>query len=417
MKLKLTRMLRMARLLDKAKDTIRQSLNPFNKHDSPFNNHPRPADPNAPTDLVWLLDNTAAQDSKDPNSWRTSFVAAFFAKNSGHIGKHLVEKIMSELEENGLLKNEKLSTDELRKRVEARVLPFFREVVEGRSVDVQLKRSDSARAEDGAAIAEHTIGPSNDDGVARDEVGLSGTFQDGSIAHARCKDLTKHLPAYTTFAAPEGWAVVSDIDDTIKVTLTDHVSGVLKTTFLDEPEAIKGMPELYWHMNDVLENPPFWYLSASPYNLYPFLHDFRDRYYPRGTLELRIASWQNLMHFLESINKGTQEYKIEKMEERIFKYWPKRKLVCIGDSTQSDPEVYGEIERRHPEWVGAIFIRRVTGVVEPGDGLVPGRGDEERNANDRFEKAFSGVDRAKWYVFDDPRDLYTKVEGLVKQKI
>ena len=48
----------------------------------------------------------------------------------------------------------------------------------------------------------------------------------------------------------------------------------------------------------------------------------------------------------------------------LHKCWfPKRKFIFLGDSTQSDPEAYGEIYRRHPTWVGKIFIRKVTGIA------------------------------------------------------
>lgn len=404
----------MSGIIDTVTSIVPASLKPFSKSHSPFSSHPKPASPDEPIDLVWLLDNTAAQDQSSSSTWKTSFVAAFFAKGTGMIGQPMVNHIIEELDKAGLLANKPSGPEDARKRVEARVLPFFREVLEGRSVDMRLRRSATAGSDEGPAVCEHTIGPSDNDGVSRDEVSLQGAFDDGAIAHAKCAGGVNHVPSYTTFAAPEGWAVISDIDDTIKVTLTDHVSGALKTTFLDDPTPIKGMPELYWHMNTALNNPPFWYLSASPYNLYPFLHDFRDKHYPRGTLELRNASWQNVLHFIESVSRGTREYKIGKMEERIFKYWPKRRFVCLGDSTQSDPEVYGEMCRRHPGWIGAVFIRRVKDVVEPGDGVLPGRSDEERNKSERFEKAFEGVSKDVWYVFDEPEEVRERIDRLVK---
>ena len=407
----------MSRLLQKL-------TKPFTKSDpvhSPFAIHEHSAPATETPDIVWLLDNTAAQQPANPTEWHTSFVAALFAKSTGQLGDHLVNHIVDELQRAGLLLPETGSPEDIRRRIERRVLPFFRDVIVGREVSVLMGQPDPrpgnaiAKGDDSEHLCQQTIGPSDADGVAREELSLRGEFADGSLARSSCADHVNHIPSHTTFAAPTGWAVISDIDDTIKITLTDHVAGALKTTFLDEPTPIRGMPELYWHMNDVLENPPFWYLSASPYNLYPLLHEFRDRFYPRGTLELRNASWKNVMHFLESVNRGTKEYKIAKMEERIRKYWPQRKFVCLGDSTQSDPEVYGEMCRRYPGWIGAVFIRRVSGVVEPGDGVLPGRGDDERNKPERFEKAFEGVDKGLWYVFDEPGEVRERIDRLVRR--
>ena len=152
------------------------------------------------------------------------------------------------------------------------------------------------------------------------------------------------------------------------------------------------------------DTPPVWYLSASPYNLYPFLRQFREAYYPAGTLVLRDASWMNLGGFLANLTQGTEAYKVGRME-KIYEWFPKRKFICIGDSTQSDPEAYGEIYRKHPKWVSAIYIRKVTGVAEVDD--------NEKNVPERFEKAFKHVPKGVWHVFEDPDELYAKVDALV----
>src|SRR5208282_5385964 len=97
----------------------------------------------------------------------------------------------------------------------------------------------------------------------------------------------------TFFARPDGWAVISgkipgdrlegcpaslltcdrpDIDDTIKITQTSDPIGILRTTFLEEPTPVQGMPQLYSYIqSQIVTTSPFFYLSASPYNLYPFL--------------------------------------------------------------------------------------------------------------------------------------------------
>lgn len=156
------------------------------------------------------------------------------------------------------------------------------------------------------------------------------------------------------------------------------------------------------------------YLSASPYNLYPFLHTFRDAHYPAGPLVLRRASWQNLMGFLASLTKGTKEYKVEQLR-KIHVDFPHRNLLCFGDSTQSDPEAYATLYREAPGWIRGIFIRRVKDVVEVTD-KVPGHGDdaEKRNSDERFEKAFEGVDRRAWYIFDEPGEVYPRVEEVLR---
>lgn len=101
------------------------------------------------------------------------------------------------------------------------------------------------------------------------------------------------------------------------------------------------MPELYQHVNSTIR-PTWFYLSASPYNLYPFLRTFLRGFYPQGTIILRDASWMDLAGFLASLTQGTQAYKVGRME-KVHRWLPKRKLLCVGDSTQTDPEAYGEM--------------------------------------------------------------------------
>ena len=143
-------------------------------------------------------------------------------------------------------------------------------------------------------------------------------------------------PSQTFIAAATGWAIISDIDDTIKITQTTSPTGVLKSTFAEEPQPVAGMPELYAFIRDKLSSPPFFYLSASPYLLYPFLRQFRETYYPHGTIILRDAPWGGLAGLLLSLTQGTQAYKVDRMS-KIHTWLPRRKFIFIGVSTIQFP--------------------------------------------------------------------------------
>jgi phosphatidate phosphatase APP1 len=117
----------------------------------------------------------------------------------------------------------------------------------------------------------------------------------------------------------------------------------LRSTFVSEPAAVEGIPELYQFIQRIITpSAPIFYLSASPYNLYQFLRGFREKFYPQGTMILRDANWMNLSGLLSNLTLGTQAYKVSRME-KINSWLPQRKMICIGDSTQSDPEAYGEM--------------------------------------------------------------------------
>lgn len=118
---------------------------------------------------------------------------------------------------------------------------------------------------------------------------------------------------------------------------------MLRKTFVDEPAPVPGMPELYEHMARVIPAwEPWFYLSASPYNLYPMLKQFCKQWYPPGTLILRDSNWRTVAGLLATLTTGTHEYKTGRMRE-LRERLPKRKMILIGDSTQADPEAYAEM--------------------------------------------------------------------------
>ncbi|KAH7080960.1 actin filament organization protein-like protein App1-like protein [Paraphoma chrysanthemicola] len=368
----------MPKLANRFSFSLKDNLSSYLGRSNPFYENVNPK-----TDYVWLFDNTAYQNRL--GRWKAEFVAAYFVKNSG---KDLSEVVAWVSEKIGLADDEQAKAT-----IAERIEPLLDQILPAHAVEIDLHRVNVR------------LGPSGRDGISSDELAIPGTgFSDGQVTTAKAL-YTGATPQKIHYAKPSGWAVLSDVDDTIKKTLTSSPVGILKTTFAEEPEPIKGMPEVYKHIVKELDNPPFWYLSASPYNLYPFLRKFRETYYPTGTMILRDASWMNLAGFLANLTQGTEAYKVDRIE-KVNRWFPKRKFILIGDSTQSDPEAYGEAYRKHGKWVGAIYIRKVMGVE--------GMDEEKKNAPERFEKAFKGVPKDVWYVFEDPRELYAKVDALVQ---
>lgn len=332
-----------------------------------------------------LLDNTAWQDGEG-KPWKAEVVAAYFTKGSGKDEAKIVANLADVL---GIADDKKA-----RETIAKRLQPLMDSVVPAHTCQIALGGDQVIR-----------LGPSNRDGISVDTVTFNDAYKDGQTITSNAVGIASATPLTTTFADTSGWAVISDIDDTIKKTMTSSPLGILQTTFVEEPEPIAGMPELYKHIKTALDTPPFWYLSASPYNLYPFLRNFREAHYPPGTMILREASWMNLAGFLTSLTQGTEAYKVSRID-KVHASFPQRKFLLIGDSTQSDPEAYGDAYRKYKAWVGAIFIRKVVN-VEPVD-------ESQKNSPERFEKAFKDVPREIWTVFEDPKELFAKVDALGK---
>ncbi|KAL4990489.1 hypothetical protein BDW68DRAFT_185640 [Aspergillus falconensis] len=304
---------------------------------------------------VWLLDNTAYRHpashvSGEPHSWRVEVVACVFRKDSRRDISKFVAAVADLIGLDGALGTEK----EIRHRIARRLQPFLYHVVADHSMMLELPLPNHT-------TQIHRIGPTGDNGIASQVLNTGVRHvEDGLRVRSHVRGVRDRATMETTFAGPEGWLVVSDIDDTIKYTQTSDTTGILRTTFAEEPKPIPGMPQLYSRIERRFE-PTWFYLSASPHNLYPFLRGFLREHFSPGTLILRDFSWLDISELAKSFTVDTMEYKVDRIR-KIRRWFPHRRAICIGDSTQADPEAYAEIYRRHPEWIHAILIRKVLDV-------------------------------------------------------
>jgi hypothetical protein len=188
----------------------------------------------------------------------------------------------------------------------------------------------------------------------------------------------------THLLQPTGLSVVSDIDDTIKLSNVLDKKSLMKNTFLKEFAPVLGMPELYqrWYAE---YDAAFHFVSSSPWQLYQELSDFMQREkFPSGTFHLkriRVSSASTLLKLL----KDPFLTKVRTIENIMLAY-PGRRFVLVGDTGERDPEVYGEISRRFPGQVWRVYLRDV------GDG----------SKQKRFAEAFAEVPSDVWTVFSDP---------------
>ncbi|KAK3989232.1 hypothetical protein QBC44DRAFT_86012 [Cladorrhinum sp. PSN332] len=337
-------------------------------------------------DVVWLMDNVAF---RAPNGhWHAEFVTAAFDHKPSPKLVDIVGDIAARV---GLAKGSKEEAT-----IEKRIAPFVMEILPGRQVNVKYDSS-----------AELKLGPGGRNGMSSDIRRIpEGT--NGSVVSSTAvvpKGTTGLLEMKTVYAEPEGWAIISDIDDTIKVTLTSSPTGILTSTFVSEPTPVAGMPELYAYIQTlVTTSAPWFYLSASPYNLYPFLRKFRDDYFPHGQLILRDSNLLTISGLLSNLTLGTEKYKVDRIK-KVHRWLPKRKMILIGDSTQSDPEAYGDAYRMDPGWIKLILIRKVTDISAIGI--------QEKNQPERFEKAFEDIPRDLWHVFEDPTECQELIHKVV----
>ncbi|MCL2161821.1 MAG: App1 family protein [Betaproteobacteria bacterium] len=187
---------------------------------------------------------------------------------------------------------------------------------------------------------------------------------------------------YAKIIPAEGVSIVSDIDDTIKISNVLNRKTLVRNTFLEPFRAVPGMAEWYSEMARNEQHAFFHYLSASPIQLHPALSEFlKDGRFPPGVLHLREATSKRTLY---AGRKTTIAHK-KNVIARLLMTYPRRKFILIGDSGENDPEIYADIFRAHPERILAIHIRNVT---------------NEDRAAPRYQQTFAGIDPQIWHIRD-----------------
>ena len=187
--------------------------------------------------------------------------------------------------------------------------------------------------------------------------------------------------------APAGLSIVSDIDDTVKISnVTDHKQ-LLEYTFLRDFAPAPGMADLYaeWAEQDA----SFHFVSSSPWQLYSPLEEFLDESgFPWATYSLKPVRFRDETLF-DLFKEGTETKPAA--IKAILQNYPARTFILVGDSGEQDPEVYADLMREFPQQVAEIYIRNVTG-ASPDDA--------------RFSAVFNGIAADRWHLFDDPGRLH-----------
>lgn len=183
-----------------------------------------------------------------------------------------------------------------------------------------------------------------------------------------------------------GVSVISDIDDTVKISEVRDKQKLLRNTFMHEFQPVAGMADAYRRW--AAAGAAFHYVSASPWQLFdPIDGFFKAANFPPGSLHLKQFRWKDSSFF--SLFQDPVAYKKPILAALLTRF-PGRRFVLVGDSGEQDPEVYGIIYREFPDQVAAIYIRDVT--AEPREAA-------------RYTAAFAEVPGDRWTLFTDPATL------------
>ena len=149
------------------------------------------------------------------------------------------------------------------------------------------------------------------------------------------------LSLFLSFPIFAGTSILSDLDDTIKITQAGEASDILGSdVFLGITEFFKGASN---YSNELH------ILSASPTIL---------RAKIQRTLNKHAIKYKSL-----TLRSNVLENKLDYKVKAIVKLMEQSKddFIFLGDDLGQDPEVYAEIKARYPHRVLAIYIHVING--------------------------------------------------------
>ena len=157
--------------------------------------------------------------------------------------------------------------------------------------------------------------------------------------------------------APEGRSVISDIDDTIKISNVQDLEAVVANTFLRESQARAGDGPVVSSMGGRGRRLPL-RVRQPLAALRTAGRVLPQRGFPAGTFNMKLFRLKDSSAL--SLFKSQEGYKTE-IIEKILADFPRRQFTLVGDSGEADPEIYAAAARKHPEQIQHVFIRNVGG--------------------------------------------------------
>lgn len=152
--------------------------------------------------------------------------------------------------------------------------------------------------------------------------------------------------------------LVSDIDDTVMVTMLPRPLIALRNAFLVKESArqpVPGMAELYAEIVNAQPAIFVVYVSTGAWNTAGALSRFLGRHgYPPGPLLLTDWGPTQTGWF-----RSGQEHKREQLR-RLFKELPQLRWLLVGDDGQHDPSLCAEAAAAEPDRVLGVAIRKLS---------------------------------------------------------
>lgn len=165
------------------------------------------------------------------------------------------------------------------------------------------------------------------------------------------------------------FGVISDIDDTVIHTQAHHWLPMARTVLLGNAYTrlpFPGVAAFYRALQrgfTTYPGNPLFYVSNGPWNLYDLVTDFLTlNDIPLGPVIMRDwgLTGEGLWPF------RPRSHKLDAIRH-ILDFFPSLPFILVGDSGESDPEIYREVVELYPGRISAIYIRAVSAHRSPLD--------------------------------------------------
>lgn len=193
----------------------------------------------------------------------------------------------------------------------------------------------------------------------------------------------------------QGMSIISDIDDTIKISEVPNRRMLIENTFLHKFQAVPGMAQTYTRLAQA--GAVFHYVSSSPWQLYSPLASFLETEgFPSGPFHLRSMRWRGATLGEIFATRGRSKWRTI---QRLIRHFPNRRFILVGDSGEKDPKIYAKAARKFPQQVQLICIREVTPI---------------NFSSRRYRRLLQAVPRDRWHFFKEATEFAPRIHSLLE---
>jgi phosphatidate phosphatase APP1 len=292
---------------------------------------------------------TAARWDSETNHWCLQISGAVYDPQKIKMQKKLMVRVLRRI-----LKASNAQVES--ELFQNRIRPFTANVLKGRAIPIQIGSRffdlQKRTKRNGHFTANVKLTPQEVDSLVK-EGAVTNRLLNFNLILGDSDD--RKISGRVHLLLPGGNSVISDIDDTIKLTNVGNRAELLRNTFLRDFEPIDGMADQYRKWADA--GADFHYVSASPWQLVHPLSEFLNALaFPQGTLNLMVYKIRDSV-----VRRLVSEKWIGKAKviRKLVRSFPQRNYILVGDSVERDPELYAHLAESFPNQIKAILIRQV----------------------------------------------------------